>query len=198
MKEGIKEQLLKAGRELFSIYGLQKTTIGDLTEAVGVATGTFYNYFESKEHLYFTVLEREETKLQERLFNLDFYDSKSKRDSFIKILQNSLSEVRKNPLLKQLYKEETYVQLLAKLPKKIVDEHIKKDEDSFTRLIKNWQDLGVIQGQDPKAVSSIIRALFTLTLHEKEIGSDYFKETINWYIVRVVDGLMGGLDSVQD
>lgn len=192
MKERTKEQLLQAGAELFGSYGLQKTTISDITKSVGIATGTFYNYFESKEVLYFTVLEREEAKLQERLYNFSLYETKEKRDLLRQIFRNSLAGVKENPLLKQLYDQETFLQLLTKLPQQYIDEHVKKDEDSFLLVVRKWQEAGLVEGLDPKLVSSIIRALFTLSLHEREIGEDHYQETLSWYIERVLDGLMGG------
>ena len=40
-KQKIKEGLIKEGRKLFSQYGLKKTTIKDITNAVGIAQGSF-------------------------------------------------------------------------------------------------------------------------------------------------------------
>ena len=52
----IKERLLAAGRELFARYGLRKTTVEELARAAGIAKGTFYLFFPSKEALYAEVL----------------------------------------------------------------------------------------------------------------------------------------------
>ena len=52
----IRERLLAAGRELFARYGLRKTTVEELARAAGIAKGTFYLFFPSKEALYAEVL----------------------------------------------------------------------------------------------------------------------------------------------
>lgn len=44
-------ELLDAARRVFESKGLAATTVGDITDAAGVAKGTFYLYFESKDHL---------------------------------------------------------------------------------------------------------------------------------------------------
>jgi AcrR family transcriptional regulator len=46
-----REDLLEAARQVFSTKGLPNATISDVTEAAGVAKGTFYLYFDSKETL---------------------------------------------------------------------------------------------------------------------------------------------------
>jgi len=46
-----REDLFDAARRVFSEKGLPNSTISDITEAAGVAKGTFYLYFDSKEAL---------------------------------------------------------------------------------------------------------------------------------------------------
>lgn len=51
-------QLLDASEALFARQGVAATTVSDITEAAGVAKGTFYLYFDSKEQLLGTLKER--------------------------------------------------------------------------------------------------------------------------------------------
>ncbi len=46
-----KERLIKAGMFYFSINGIAATRVEDITRKAGVAKGTFYTYFSSKEDL---------------------------------------------------------------------------------------------------------------------------------------------------
>jgi AcrR family transcriptional regulator len=46
-----REDLLEAARRVFAEKGLPNATISDVTEAAGVAKGTFYLHFDSKEAL---------------------------------------------------------------------------------------------------------------------------------------------------
>lgn len=46
-----KERLIKAGMFYFSINGIAATRVEDITKKAGVAKGTFYTYFSSKEDL---------------------------------------------------------------------------------------------------------------------------------------------------
>jgi len=46
-----KERLIKAGMFYFSINGIAATRVEDITRKAGVAKGTFYTYFSSKEDM---------------------------------------------------------------------------------------------------------------------------------------------------
>ena len=50
-KRATERRILDAGRRLFSSRGFEATTTRDLAKAAGIATGTLFNYFESKESL---------------------------------------------------------------------------------------------------------------------------------------------------
>ena len=51
--------LLSAARQLFASRGMEQTTIAEIAEGADVATGSFYNYFATKEQLLEALLEEE-------------------------------------------------------------------------------------------------------------------------------------------
>lgn len=56
--EGRREQLLDAAERLFAERGVSGTTVADITTETGVAKGTFYLYFATKEQLLGALKER--------------------------------------------------------------------------------------------------------------------------------------------
>jgi AcrR family transcriptional regulator len=56
-KATTRQDLIAAGRRLFGSRGLYESRIEDLAETAGVAKGTFYQYFTSKEHLVLAVVQ---------------------------------------------------------------------------------------------------------------------------------------------
>lgn len=50
-KQETQERLLSAAYELFVAKGFDNTTVEEITNAAGVAKGTFFNYFASKEEM---------------------------------------------------------------------------------------------------------------------------------------------------
>jgi len=53
-----KEKILKAAAQLFSQKGFSASTIKELAEIADISEGTIYNYFDDKEHLLFSLLEK--------------------------------------------------------------------------------------------------------------------------------------------
>lgn len=50
-KAEVKSAIIRAGEELIRTKGFSETTIEEITSKAGVARGTFYNYFQTKEDL---------------------------------------------------------------------------------------------------------------------------------------------------
>ena len=53
-----KDEFLDAAQELFYSIGYEQTSVNTILEKVGVAKGTFYHYFKSKEALLDSLIER--------------------------------------------------------------------------------------------------------------------------------------------
>mgnify|MGYP000134544375 CR=1 FL=1 len=55
--ETIRKDLIREARRCGITIGMRKTSVEQLTEAVGISKGSFYKFFDSKELLFFAVLE---------------------------------------------------------------------------------------------------------------------------------------------
>ena len=53
-----KNEILDAAEELFAVKGYEKTSTGDILERVGIARGTLYYHFQSKEEILDALIER--------------------------------------------------------------------------------------------------------------------------------------------
>ena len=59
--EQIRNDLIREARRCGITIGMRKTSVEQLTEAVGISKGSFYKFFDSKELLFFT--DRKSTRL---------------------------------------------------------------------------------------------------------------------------------------
>jgi AcrR family transcriptional regulator len=62
-----KQKLLESAKELFSKKGYYETKISDIVEKSGVAQGTFYLYFKSKEEIFLQLVKALHEDLLEKL-----------------------------------------------------------------------------------------------------------------------------------
>ncbi|MCM1156447.1 MAG: TetR/AcrR family transcriptional regulator [Roseburia sp.] len=63
----IRKQLFHEGIKLFRTLGVQRTTVSKLTSACGIAKGSFYSFYESKEAFILALAEWAEQKKNEML-----------------------------------------------------------------------------------------------------------------------------------
>ena len=83
--EKIVQEIIEAARELFSKYGLKKTTMEDVGKATGKGKSTLYYYFPGKTELFEAVVNDELTKIVQdmrRAINLES-TSKGKLKAFL-------------------------------------------------------------------------------------------------------------------
>src|SRR5258706_14900927 len=60
----LRERLFRAALALFAKKGYLETTVEDITEAVDVGKGTFFNYFPSKDHILLGFAEMQLARLE--------------------------------------------------------------------------------------------------------------------------------------
>jgi TetR/AcrR family transcriptional regulator len=73
--EKTKQQILDAAELEFAKHGLKGARTDEIAKAAGVASRMIYYYFESKEGLYQTVLQRPATEIQDAIAQIDFETS---------------------------------------------------------------------------------------------------------------------------
>ena len=188
-REHIRERLLSEGRELFARYGLRKTTIADLTEPVGIASGTFYRFFDSKEALYVEILEREGEELLPELLE-PFEEHEDPEAAIVGFLTGLMDELETNPLMRRLVMDPDELQ---RLRDHHTDEELRRDRDEslayFLPYVEAWYDAGEVDGPSPRVVASAIRSVSFITLHQEDVGEDLYPETRDLVIRAVARGL---------
>ncbi len=186
----IHKALFNQGKLLFGSYGLKKTSIADLTRAVGIAQGSFYTFYNSKEELYFEILENEESKLREKLF-LELEPFEDDPSEYLKnLLLRSLEMVENYPLMTQLYLENTMEMLVRKLPDDKVIKHFNQDHASFLPFIEKWQSQGILREEKPETITALVRSVLILSLHKREIGEEVYSSTMQLLVELLAEGLV--------
>ena len=66
-RQEIANQLMIVGLELIKQHGIKKMSIHELTKRVGIAQGTFYNFFNSKEMLVYALADSYQQSIKDKL-----------------------------------------------------------------------------------------------------------------------------------
>lgn len=189
-KDAIRNALIEEGKLLFGKYGFQKTSITDITKKVGIAQGTFYNFFNSKELLYFAILELEENKLTKQLLEINFSKESSAKEIMKQTLQKLIKEIETNALIRELFQDNNMKKLVRKLPASSIQTHHAHDTAFIEAIIEKWEKEGITFIEKPEIIAAMLRSLFILTLHQSEIGANIYRETIDQFIHLIVEGMI--------
>ncbi len=188
-KEIIKNRLMDIGVELFSKYGLQKTSINDLTKAVGIAQGSFYNFYDSKEELYFKILESEEEIIEQHMKKSILATNSAKEALKITILE-TYTIFEKTAILRRIYESNDYEIMMRKLPSEKLEKHQIEDTklviDTIMKVKHKNEEIIV----EPEIISGILRGITLLNLHREEIGMEIYPKIVEILAVAVADGLV--------
>ncbi len=187
-KDNINQRLISRGRELFSQYGVRKTSVDDLVRAVGISKGAFYQFYESKEALFLEIIERYEEEFRMRIFDNIHMSGGSPRENFKVLLKEAFRTWRENPLLSRFNQEE-FDYLVRRFPPEEVQEHFQNDERFISMLLAGWQEQGIKITMDASLVAGLMKALFFVSLHEEQFGVEY-QQTLETLINLVADAII--------
>lgn len=197
-RERVRETLHETGRDLFSHHGLRKTTIEELTEPAEIATGTFYQFYDSKEELYIEILKEYSREFGPRLLANSFEaydDPENAIAAFLKLLTN---EFESNPLIHQVIVEDEFDRIKAQYAEQKREAEHEHDVTYLLPYIEQWYDNGRISGPDPETIARAIESIAYITLHEEDISEDHYPAVRDALIAAVADGLTNGPDSAGD
>ncbi|WP_017470485.1 TetR/AcrR family transcriptional regulator [Amphibacillus jilinensis] len=182
-RERIHQALKKTGRHLFETVGINKTSIKDLTDQTGIAQGSFYKFFSSKEHLYFSLLEEDEQAIHEKLAAKFASTQVINQQAFCTIVKTGIDLIEAYPLVKQILLTDQLQALASRLPSEVLTEHFQTDSIFFEHVFEQWKNDNLIDRKLPtNVIVAAMRALVILLAHKREIGEATFDEVLNLLI----------------
>ena len=180
-KTVIRAQLLAKGRELFATQGIKKANVEDLTKAANISKGAFYLFFNSKEELFFELLGQFEDEYHADLIAAAGRPGAAPRQQVKDVLMQAFTIWRTHPLFTHFNQEE-YEYLARKLPEELAQSTIDKDAIFVEGLLGQWRAQGVVIDCDPTLFLGLTRALFYMSLHERDLGSGIYPDVIGFFI----------------
>jgi AcrR family transcriptional regulator len=189
-REAIRVQMREKGKKLFERHGLKKTSVDELSAAVGISKGAFYLFFESKEELFMEILEQIEQEIQTRILEFSVKSSADARKNVADMLKSFLLTWDAYPLLKNLSKAD-FDYLVRKIPAERAMQHANNDEEFTNQLIKKIKREGITIKTSPRIVSNLIKGLFFIGLYREDWNEAAYQETMSIMIDLVAGHIVG-------
>ena len=167
--ETIRRDLLREARRCGVTIGMRKTSVEQLTDAVGISKGSFYKFFPSKELLFFAVLEDIHTECfaaaQASLRGTVELPPADRATEAILAACGWLSETQA-----LVFIENDAEFLLRRLPDEVKTAHYHDDETHIRALLES----SGLQPQSGIALTTAaIRGLILTVSHQGQIGALY-------------------------
>ena len=136
----IEGRLLAAAKASFLYYGMNKTTVEDITQSAGVAKGTFYLFFKSKGDIFMRLYSDEWKMIHDEL-DQKYLGKKGKISDLITgYITENRQALLSHPLLSSVYERETMVSISDRTVSKRLMDFRQMSDDSLTRIIESWND----------------------------------------------------------
>ncbi|EMS71495.1 TetR/AcrR family transcriptional regulator [Ruminiclostridium cellobioparum] len=184
-----KTQIYDSGKELFSLNGFKDTNVSDITKKAGVAVGTFYNYYSSKEKLFMDIFLDENVKLKKScLQSIDI--NNSPLEVVRQMLALNVQGMKANPILREWYNRSVFNRIEQIYREENGLENFDFLYDSFHEVILTWQEEGKMRRDiDSKMIMTIFAAIINVDTHKEEIGIQYFPEVLDYMSEFIMKGL---------
>lgn len=177
----IRKTLLTEGKKLFEKYGLQKTTVDEIARAARISKGSFYLFYQSKEELYFDVLEDVESEFKEKMFENVFQPGMSKRECFKAFLNQTVELLTTMPLYKEI-NSSNYELLLRKLPEETLTKHVQSDQEDVSKYFTYWMEQGWMKRVDMDALNGLLLSLIHFIIHRDDFEGTNYEATMELWI----------------
>ena len=165
----IKEALLAETRRCAVTLGMRKTSVEQLTQAVGISKGSFYKFYESKELLFFAVLEDIHTELYEVADRVIRENRHLPSDECATAAVLAVCK-RMSDTGVSVFIENDAKNLLQRLPESVKSEHYHDDETHICELLEKN---GLTPKGGMKLAAATVRGLILTVSHKAQIGELY-------------------------
>lgn len=181
-KEVIKRKLHKVAKECLQRYGVRKTTVDQMVEMVDISKGSFYNFYSSKEMLFFRVLEEYQIDIMNRLEEQLEQENQINANQFVQLLYDFYQDFRYSFVF-NIFKNHEMELLIRKLPKEVITTHQLLDDRMAEKILSR---INIRESVSVEIVSALFRTIAMSILHVEEIGEKQFDAVLKLLIQGIV------------
>ena len=182
-KEVIRKKLHKVAKECLQRYGVKKTTVDQMAAMVDISKGSFYNFYSSKEMLFFAVLEEYQIDVMNRLTEQLGMETKIDTNRLVELLYDFYQDFRYS-FMYTIFKNHEMELLVRKLPKEAITNHHLIDDRMVKKIVSR---INIRENVSVEIVSALFRTIAMTILHIEEIGEKQFDTTLKLVIQGIVE-----------
>ena len=182
-KEVIRKKLHKVAKECLQRYGVKKTTVDQMAAMADISKGSFYNFYSSKEMLFFAVLEEYQIDVMNHLTEQLGMEVKIDTNRLVQLLYDFYQDFRYS-FMYTIFKNHEMELLIRKLPKEAITNHHLIDDRMVKKIVSR---INIRENVSVEIVSALFRTIAMTILHIEEIGEEQFDIALKFVIQGIVE-----------
>lgn len=172
-KQRISDALLDAGEQRFITHGLKKTSLDELVAAVGIAKGSFYAFFDSKESLYLEVMLKRAPSVAARVAAT--LEAPVSEDGIVAVLRGVTDALADDPMYRRLI---TRPEELDAVTHRLGSEQIARVTPHLVTPLLDYLTTGQNEGAlvddiEPAVLLQVIRTIGLVVMHRDRFEPGY-------------------------
>lgn len=183
-KELIKTKIMETALDLFHDKGTKALSIQELTRRVGIAQGSFYNFWKDKDALVLDVM-RYRSKQKLEIVEQKFDESLKDPVGFL----TQIIYVNSMDLMKKGEEQPVYSQSFAILSRADLEAENRVGvvyRDFIEKLAAYWKEHGVVKEVDVQGLVNVFTGSFVLFANAVQFDREYFEKIFRIFIENTV------------
>lgn len=165
-RENIKRALRREASRCLSVYGVKRTTVDELVQKAGIAKGTFYLFYPSKESLFLDLIDNFSKEVEELYLDLlQELDENHIVTSLTEVFMAIVMKFYKDGIYR-LLKEGELELILRKTKEEMGRDYFAMNTDIFDNLFSYFF---IDNKDDIASFSHAFRSILYTLLHSDEI-----------------------------
>ena len=181
----IRKKMMDTALEIFHESGTKGLSIKELTTRVGIAQGSFYNFWKDKDALILDVMQY---RSAQKLAAIEKHFSKS-LDNPIKFLSDIIYEYSID-LKEKCENKPIYAEALNMLAKKSEGKSYEIGDlyiGFIKKLANYWKEKGAVKEVDEVGLTNAFTGSFVLFSNYYKFDKEYFNDILKTFIVSAVE-----------
>ena len=183
-KRAIRKRLIEEFENELRYQKINKISIDDLVNKVGIAKGSFYLFFKSKEYLFVEVINKTQSEIVNSFMEIAEKKNLTEKEKLKKFFFTLIKELQNHPWINQLSTVD-FEKTIRRLPEEM-KETLRKNDIADIKMILNTLNLTPVVPLEK--ITVIVEIILSSIIHKDEFGSSY-NTSVKLMIDILVDNL---------
>lgn len=183
-KKEIREKLIEALESELKYQKINKISIDELVSKVGIAKGSFYLFFKSKEFLFMELINKIQGDIVDSFKHIAKEENISEKEKLKKFFFILIQELQHNPWLYQL-STVGFDKTIRRLPEDMKETLRKNDIADIQKILEN---LDLAPTASLEEITVILQIILASIVRKEEFGNNY-NTSVNLMVNILVDNL---------